>query len=301
MRQKALVILLTVMCFKGHSVAQSAQATGKALFHTFMIATNFGSGTTFSIDVDNREYWITAKHVFTGKKTGPAGVFDTKRVQANILSLTGDGNEGHDQHWLTETFTVIDPGKDIDIVVLVPDHLLLAYQRDSSLKVGSDGIGLGGDCEFLGFPYGGGWKTQYQDDKDPNKKEWVWLRFVKHCTPSAQVQQNGIRIWLLDGINNEGFSGGPVLYGTGPNQEAFAVISGFYTEPLEVLPAPNPGGRQASSVPPPPELPGPKPQEKPKEIVNANSGFIIAFDIEPAIKAIQNNPIGPLRPDSGPK
>jgi hypothetical protein len=58
-----------------------------------MIATNFGRGTTFSIDVDNREYWITAKHVFTGIKAGPAGVFNAKTVEANILSEIGDGDE----------------------------------------------------------------------------------------------------------------------------------------------------------------------------------------------------------------
>jgi hypothetical protein len=32
-----------------------------------------------------------------------------------------------------------------------------------------------------------------------------------------------------------------------------------------------------------------------KETVNVNSGFIIAFDLQPAIDAIHKNPIGPLR------
>jgi hypothetical protein len=301
MRLKALVFLLTIVCLGGHSLGQSAQATNNALLRTFMIETNFGRGTTFSIDLDNREYWITAKHMFTGIKTGPAGVFNTKTVQANILSQIGDGDEGHDLHWMTETFTVIDPGKDIDILVLVPNHLLLNYPRDFTLRAESKGVGLGGDCEFLGFPYGGGWKTRFQDTKDPDKKNWMWLPYVKHCTPSAQPQEQGIGIWVLDGINNEGFSGGPVLYGTGPNQEVFAVISGFHQEPLEVLPDRSPGEKQTGSIPPSPKLPGKKSKEPRKEIVNANSGFIIAFDIELAIKAIQNDPIGPLRPEASSK
>jgi hypothetical protein len=120
MRLKALVFLLTIMSFSGDSFGQSAQATNTSLFRTFMIATNFGRGTTFSIDIDNREYWIKAKHVFTGIKTGPAGVFNEKTVQANILSQVGDGDEGHDLHWMTENFTVIDPGKDIDIIEARP-------------------------------------------------------------------------------------------------------------------------------------------------------------------------------------
>ena len=301
MRTKALLLLSTIIFFGGHSFGQSAQATNEALLRTFMIETNFGRGTTFSIDVDNREYWITAKHVFTGIKSGPAGVFNAKTVKANILSQTGDGDEGHDLHWMTEKFTVIDPGKDIDILVLVPDHLLVHFQRGFTLQAGANGIGLGGDCEFLGFPYGGGWKTQFQYGTDRNNKSWVWLPYIKHCTPSARLQEKGLAVWVLDGFNNEGFSGGPVLYATGAKQEVFAVISGFYQEPLEVLPAPSPGEGQTSSVPPAPKLPGKKSKEPGKEIVKANSGFIIAFDIDPAIKAIQNNPIGPLRPEASSK
>jgi hypothetical protein len=262
-----------------------------------MIETNFGRGTTFSIDVDNREYWITAKHMFTGIKTGPAGVFTPGRVQSNILSQIGDGDDGHDLHWMNETFTVIDPGKDIDILVLVADHVLLSYPRDFSLRAGDTDVSLGMDCEFLGFPYGGGFKTQMADSKNPNKKNWLWLPYIKHCTVSARLQEKGLGIWVLDGINNEGFSGGPVFYETGPKQKVFAVISGFHQEPLEVLPAPSPSQKQTSSIPPAPKLPGEKSKRPQKEIVNANSGFILAFDIEPAIKAIQDNPIGPLRPE----
>ncbi len=295
---KALISLVIASSLTVQTRGQSAQATSTALLRTVMIATNFGRGTAFSVDVDNREYWFTAKHMFTGIKTGPAGEFNTKTVQANILSTVGDGDEGHDQHWMTETFTVIDPGKDIDILVLAPDHLLLDFPRGFTLNAVSKGVGLGGDCEFLGFPYGGGWKAPFQDQKDPNKRNWVWLPYVKHCTPSAEVRDKGLLVWVLDGINNEGFSGGPVLSGTGPTQVVFAVISGFHQEPLEVLPVPGLGENRSSSVPQPPELPGAKPAEPQREIVNANSGFVLAFDIEPAIKAIQSNPIGPLRPDS---
>lgn len=298
MRLKALAFLLTITSLSGQFLGQSAQVTSNALFRTFMIETNFGRGTAFSIDVDHREYWITAKHVFTGIKSAPAGAFNTKLVQANILSQTGEGDEGHDQHWMTETFTVIDPGKNIDILVLAPDHLLLNFSGDFTLKPRTAGIDLGGDCEFLGFPYGGGWKTQMADEKDPAKKNWLWLPYIKHCTQSAIVRDKGLAIWVLDGINNHGFSGGPVLYGTGSNQSVFAVISGFHEEPLDVVPAPKLGEQQRSSIPPAPKLPGSKSKQPKKEIVEANSGFILAFAIDPAIQAIKNNPIGPLRPEA---
>ena len=254
MRIRSLLVLSAIMLFSYLSRGQSAQVTNTALFRTFMIETNIGRGTVFSIDVDKREYWITAKHVFSGVKTGPRGHrFTTKKVSANILSQTGEGDEGHDQHWMSETFTVLDPGKDVDILVLVPDHLLLDYPGDFTLKAGSTGLPIGGDCEFLGFPYGGGWKTQWQDSKQPDKSSWVWLPYIKHCTPSAQLREKGLIVWVLDGINNEGFSGGPVLFATGPNQKVFAVISGFYTEPLEVLPVKSPSENHTNSIPPAPK------------------------------------------------
>jgi hypothetical protein len=295
MRFKTHLLLAAILFFSCRSLGQSAQVTNNALFRTFMIETNFGRGTTFSIDIDNREYWITAKHVFTGIKSGPAGVFTKNNVQANILSQIGEGDEGHDLHWSTESFTVIDPGKDINILVLVPDHLLLSYERDFNLQAGTEGVGFGGDCEFLGYPYGGGWKAAWTTPEPPGGTASIWLPYVKHCTVSALVHDKELGIWVLDGINNEGFSGGPVLYATGPNQKVFAVISGFHQEPLEVLPAPHPGQAKTAFIPPPPELPGKKLTEAEKQIVNANSGFIVAFDIDVAIKAIRANPIGPLR------
>jgi len=258
-----------------------------------MIQTIHGRRTVFSIDVDNREYWITAKHLFTGIESGPPGEFSTKSVQANILAPVGSGETGEGQNWQTVTFATIDPGNDIDILVLVADHLLLSYPRDFNLKFGSEGMPLGGDCTFLGFPYGGGWRSKLSPSD-----QWMWWPYVKHCTVSGTLGDPNVTVHVLDGINNKGFSGGPVLFNTGVNQHVFAVISGYHTEPLEVLPASTVGDASASAVPPPPQLPGQDSAANSGQIVEANSGFIIAYDIDPAIKAIRANPTGPLRPET---
>ncbi len=125
---------------------------------------------------------------------------------------------------------MIDTEKDVDIVVLAAPQLLVKHPLPN-LPTDSDGAFLGGDCEFLGFPYGGGWHTTV------NGKP-IWLPLVKHCTVSAIVSNSeglGItrvmgeenrRIWVLDGLNNEGFSGGPVIFRTGPEQKIMAVVSG---------------------------------------------------------------------------
>ena len=267
---------------------QSARPTANALMRTFMVQTATERGTIFSIDVDGREYWITAKHLLKGLKHPPYGEFKEKSTTVQILN---PGLAG--QQWITETFSVIDPGNNIDILVLVPSHLIL--DKPMPLIVG-DSVPMGGDCEFLGFPYGGGWRGKFDN-------QFYWLPYMKHCTVSGMFQEpskgspEDATVWVLDGINNAGFSGGPMLYSTGEQQRVFAVVSGYQTEPTEVLP-------EVPSIPAPTGLPSKtpasdfskKPKAPKKEVVNVNSGFIVAFDIKSAVDAIQKNPTGPVRP-----
>ena len=150
---------------------------------------------------------------------------------------------------------------------------------------------LGGECQFLGYPYGEGWPVEF------NKGTLTWLPYVKRCGVSS-LPQGDKRFWMLDGINNAGFSGGPVTYLTGSNQKVFAVVSGYLTESADVVTSP---------MPKPPAPPGPPAPRKPsqaktskeagktRQSVNVNSGFIVAFDIQYAIDAIHKSPGGPLR------
>ena len=85
-----------------------------------------------------------------------------------------------------------------------------------------------------------------------------------------------------------------MVTGRGTSLEVFAVVSGFHAEPLEVLPAPEHGQAYVSPLPPPPALPGNKSEPGKRQIVESNSGLILAYDITPAIKAIRAHPIGPL-------
>jgi hypothetical protein len=249
-----------------------------------MVQSQYGRASIFSIDIDQREYWITAKHVLNGKLHPPYGTITNKSVALEILNPGAEGEQ-----WLPETFSVIDPGEDIDIVVLAPATAILTNPLPS-LATGAEHLFLGGDCEFLGFPYGGGWRAG-------SGPQSFWMPFVKHCTVSAfsSSAPEAKRIWVLDGINNEGFSGGPVIYGTGTEQRVFAVISGYYTEPAEVVPydtsrlTPEKGHRDE------PSSQSGDNSAHGREKVNVNSGFIVAFDIGYAVDAIKKDPIGPLR------
>jgi len=240
-----------------------------------MVESTYGRGTIFSVDVDHREYWITAKHILTGAEHAPYGSVTSKSVPLRILDPGGQGGR-----WPTVDFSVIDAGKDIDIVILAATEPLLKNPLPS-VSAGSEGILLGGDCEFLGFPYGGGWRASFGNGQS------FWMPFVKHCNVSAMPSVEP-RVWVLDGINNAGFSGGPVIFKTGPEQKIMAVVSGYHLEPTDVV-----SSAAAKKVP----LKGPNepPKTGAKLRVNMNSGFIIAYDIAYAIDAIHKNPIGPLR------
>jgi hypothetical protein len=241
-----------------------------------MVESKYGRGTIFSLDVDHREYWITAKHIVSGAKHPPYGSVTSKSVALRILDPTAQGEQ-----WLLVNFSVIDPGNDIDIVVLAPPELVLRNPLPS-VATGSEGLALGGDCEFLGFPYGGGWRAQISGVS-------LWLPYVKHCTVSTFAVGDP-RIWVLDGIDNPGFSGGPVIIKTGLEQRVIAVVSGYLTEPTEVIPS-----AAGKLSPTKTSAKAKRPAERPKGTVNVNSGFIIAFDIKYAIDAINKNPVGPLR------
>jgi hypothetical protein len=265
-------------------LAQPAMPTTNILTRISMVQSQFGRATIFSIDVDQREYWITAKHVLSGREHPPYGAITAKSVEVQILSPNAAGEQ-----WIPEKFSVIDPGDDIDIVVLAAAATLLSNPVPS-LPTGSANLVLGGDCEFLGFPYGGGWRAGVGAQS-------FWMPFVKHCTVSAFTsgEPNSPKIWVLDGINNSGFSGGPVVFGTGAQQQVFAVVSGYYTEPVEVVPY-----NAAKLAPAQPQHAEPSSQTADdvahgREKVDVNSGFIVAFDINCAVDAIRKNPIGPPR------
>jgi hypothetical protein len=241
-----------------------------------MIESSHGRGSVFSIDVDEREYWITAKHVLTGAEHPPYGSITSKSVSLRILNPCAQGEE-----WLPVNFSAIDVGEGVDIVVLAAPQPILD-KPVPSLATTAAGVTMGADCEFLGYPFGGGWRATWDDGHS------YWMPFAKHCTVST-LTFGEPKIYVLDGINNKGFSGGPVVYHTGGDQKIIAVVSGYILEPAEII----------SSVQGKPVAPRKTTKKDAKTsgkgAVQMNSGFIIAYAISPAIDAIHRSPIGPLR------
>jgi hypothetical protein len=105
----------------------------------------------------------------------------------------------------------------------------------------------------------------------------------EHCFVSS-LPVGGTKVLILDGVNNPGFSGGPVLHHTGADQQILAVVSGIVTEPAEVISSLATTKTVKKSTSPH------------QSRVDTNSGFIVAYSIDTAIDVINKNPIGPLRP-----
>jgi hypothetical protein len=258
------------------AIAQSAQPTNNILFKTRMIRLKAEHGTMFSIQVDDREYWLTAKHILTGVRSGPSGEVKEKSIALDVLDPVGDAIA-----WQTFQFAVIDPGKDIDIVVLVPTTKLQGFDIPS-LKASSGGVGMGQECSFLGYPFANAWTATFQ-----NSMQYK-MPFIKSCHISGIIKVAGADVLVLDGINNAGFSGGPVLYLTGADQVVLGVIAGYKAEAGEVHPI------QVPDVPTSVQAPDDrKPQTTKKiDVVDLNTGIVLAFGVNTAVGAIRKNPIG---------
>jgi len=273
-RSCAIALFICVAgCWALH--AQSAQPTNNILFNTLMIKCGGEAGTMFSVDVDNRQYWLTAKHILTGRTSGPAGEFSQKTVWLQVLEPVGN-----EIKWNSTQFDVIDPGKDIDIVALVPTTKLQASDMPA-LKLSSANFGIGAECSFLGFPYANTWTATLSTSAGLISYK---MPFIKHCYISGIIQPLGVLV--LDGINNPGFSGGPVLYNTGPSQVVIGVISGYHVEPGEVHSVELPDTSTAVGT-----------KKKKEDVVDLNSGIILAYSTNAAVDAIRKNPIGrPVEP-----
>jgi hypothetical protein len=268
---RVVILLFLSLVFVLRALAQS-MPTMNVVNRMTIIESRGIYGTVFSVDVDNREYWITAKHVLTGAKHPPYGTISDKLRSVRLLDT-----RSREERWSTVDMSVIDTGNDIDIVVLAPAKPQLQNPLPS-VRATFEGVMLGADCEFLGYPSAtkGVWSANGPDGK------FQWMPFVKHCFLSS-FEEQVTKAVMLDGFNNLGFSGGPVIYRTGRDQQIIAVISGIVTEPAEVIPSVATKKSTQRSL------------QSRKGKVDANSGFVVAYSIDAAINAIRKNPQGALR------
>lgn len=228
--------------------------TSNVLQRTFFVRFGEGEGTCFAIDVDNRQYFVTAKHVVEGIKDA-------------------DGiHVFHEGQWKELGVRVVGHGRgNTDITVLSPSHKLIWGTR---LVPTMQGIVLGQDVYFLGFPYG----LKYEAG-DLNRG--FPMPFIKKGVVSSFGDaRERHHLFYLDAHNNPGFSGGPVVFqelgqvgSMGQKAREWKVagmVSAYRFEPEPILYR----GAETSLV------------------YRANTGIVICYSIEQVLEMIRAHPIG---------
>ena len=214
------------------------------LQRTFRIKYGESTGTCFTIDVSGRQYVVTARHVVKNMRPNDA---------IHIW---------HDNTWkkLNTTIAWISKGED-DIAILNPK---IQLSTTHPVIPSNDNLILGQDVYFLGYPYG--MTTEF------NRKHSFPL--VKKGIVSGFGNKESWPQFYIDGHNNPGFSGGPIvfhnLYSKSENPCIAGIISSYKTENKPLLKGSDNTG-----------------------LVSAhNTGIIVAYGIQNGVKYITENPSG---------
>ncbi len=167
-------------------------------------------GTGFAIEVDGREYLVTARHVLESlEEIDEIGVFRNDKWEPLKVRTVGHADG------------------EIDISVLAAD-IRLTPEWELPLPATSKGMVYGQDAYFLGFPP----QRIFELMKSPRLGHAGYpLPMVKRATISTIIPP-----YYWEGFNNHGFSGGPVVFRRDGTQEfqVAAVVSGREMETREV-------------------------------------------------------------------
>ncbi len=279
-RSKLNIVIIALLLL---SASAFAQVTSNVVRRTFLIQNGTATATAFTLDVDGRQYLITAKHVVAGMA-----------ASSTINIRKGD-------EWVPLPVKVLRCQDPIDIAVLVPSE-----QISVSLELEGDtrGMYFGQEVLFVGFPYDVSLGL-FTSGKGLNGD--FPIGFVKRGLISAAHKENGVSMFFLDAHNNPGFSGAPVVFRDLSREQVtfklLGVVSGFQTDigkvfkvreikPSEVKPTDEANGMVIRSGKRVFRL------ENSEDVVKGNSGIVVVYDIAHAIELIRANPIGPQVSDA---
>lgn len=216
--------------------------TNYILQRVFNIFCGGKSGTCFTVDVDGRQYIVTAHHLveeIEGQGTVQIASNKTrKKIHVEVI-----------EHVETQ-----------DISVLTATNW---HSPSHPLHVTLEGTVLSQEVFFLGYPYGISSGGEHLNNGFP-------VPVVKRAIFSTPcIDEHGL--FCLDGHNNEGFSGGPVVRMEGPEVFVIGVISGYLAMNKEVYDAKN---------------------KKTKNKIIENTGIVHAYPSDVAVGIIKSNPRG---------
>lgn len=201
------------------------------------------TGTCFIINHNSKQFLITAKHLFPN-------IINNTEISIKV--------EGASINLNLNAKLLIHKINAIDIAVLEIEEI---YFGEVLVLRNTDSFHIGQECLFLGFPL-------YAFLSSSTSIGNVAL--VKKAIVSARLIQDDVTKILLDGHNNPGFSGGPIITHNGKASEQFiiGVISGYFIQENKT------------------EI---KIDDKEYELMrNSNSGIIITYPSEYIVEIIES-------------
>jgi hypothetical protein len=213
------------------------------LERTIFIKTPNGTGTAFKVDYQGKVYLVTARHLVAGLPIARA----TIQVR--------QAEEWKDLHTVRTLFPV---SADADIAVFETKERIAEPFR-IPMEGETGGVTFGQQVWFLGFPFEG-LGTRVGNSMLP---------FIKRGTMSATDSTNlNAVVFYVDGFNNPGFSGGPILYWdfTGREYRIIGVVKGYREDTAKTIV----NGVHVNTQ------------------LLVNSGILIGYSIKHAIQAIEH-------------
>ena len=210
MRKLALIGLVLFFSTASTSVAQDA-VPGEILNRTVFIKAGNEAGTAFALDYKGKLYLVTARHVIAALPTSNATI-----------------QIWQDEQWkdYKTVKTLFPASSNVDIAVFeTAEKVAAPYQIQ---PFGEAGGTMGQQVWFLGYPFG--ISSHFGNGKR--------APFMKRGTLSAidATDPDAIVIYL-DGFNNPGFSGGPVVFWdfSSHTYKILAVVQGYKEDSAKVI------------------------------------------------------------------
>ena len=218
--------------------------TSNVIHRVFRLKYREQTGTSFIINVDDNQYFVTAKHVVQVEENDDI---------LHSLSVGEEVEIFRDNSWHPIPVTVVAHSEISDVSIFKIKQNIPAHPMPAT----TDGIFYGQDVYFLGFPYGLSSVVGEINRHFP-------LPLVKKGILSSMFNVELGGMFFVDGHNNPGFSGGPVIFTDQKTKEqkVAGIIHGYQPEFKNIA------GRLTP-------------------IENTNSSIIIAYSISNAIDLIE--------------
>jgi len=231
------------------------------LYRVFLIRFGNSVGSAFAIDVDGKQYLVTAKHVVPRINDGDEiEIFFKERFNRAPIRVVE-----------------CEP-KDVDAIVFA---LPMQIASGDCPEPNAANLILSQDIYFLGFPFGWRPKTKLLDNPD------FPIPYVKKgIVSSLEEFESAGPTFYIDGQSNPGFSGGPAIFQLqAQGSSSFRIAGVIHGQVATEEPVIDPGpGRDPKT--------GVDPRIETGLITQSDAGLVLVYGIQSVIAAIKKKPIG---------